>query len=104
MNILYGRKIEAMSPVQSIFKDSMRIIRPFFYTDESLIKLYAKKAEFPIIQKLCPADGKTKRQRIKYMIRELEREEKNANIRENIFKSLYHVNMNFTKPVGKNRL
>jgi tRNA 2-thiocytidine biosynthesis protein TtcA len=101
INILYGRKIEAMNPVQNIFKETIQIIRPFTYTDETLIKQYARKSEFPILPKQCPADAFTRRQRIKHVIRELQRKEKNANIRENVFKSLHHVNIDFSKTIDK---
>ncbi|MCK5148737.1 tRNA 2-thiocytidine(32) synthetase TtcA [bacterium] len=100
LNIFYGRKIEAMHPVQEVFRGSMHIIRPLAYADESLIRQYARKMMFPIWPKICPADGKTRRERIKKLIRDLQIEEKNANIKENIFKSLQHVHLDPQSLVG----
>ena len=93
MNILYGRKIEAMNPVQEIFKGKMHIIRPFVFIEEPLIKKFAAEHSFPTIARLCPVDSRSRRQKIKSLIADLQNGEKNANIRENIFKSLKHVNV-----------
>ncbi len=95
INILYGRKIEAMRPVQEVFHGNMFIIRPFTYIDEDLLKRFAREMALPVFPRLCPADGKTRRARVKLLIRQLQKEEKNANIRENIFKSHYHTNLKF---------
>jgi tRNA 2-thiocytidine biosynthesis protein TtcA len=99
LNILFGRKIEVMSPVQPVFKGNLHIIRPFTYIDESLVKQFAKEAVLPVLPRTCPVEGLSRRDRIRKLIRELQREETNANIRENIFKSFYHVNMDFTRRI-----
>jgi tRNA 2-thiocytidine biosynthesis protein TtcA len=91
INILYGRKIEAMCPVQEIFRGKMHIIRPLTYVEENLLKKFAGEADLPVLPRLCPADGNTRRQCVKEIISGLQGSEKNANIRENIFKSLHHV-------------
>ncbi|MBN1779569.1 tRNA 2-thiocytidine(32) synthetase TtcA [bacterium] len=101
LNIFYGRKIEAMAPVQPVFQGNLSIIRPFTYIDEDLIKQFAREMELPVLQKHCPMEGNTRREKIKNLIRDVQRDEKNANIRENIFKSFYHVNIDF--PEKKSR-
>ncbi len=95
MNILYSRKIEAMNPVQEVFKGKMFIIRPFTYIYESLIKRFSDENSLPAIKSSCPLDGNTRRETIKEIIKNLEKKEKKANIKENIFKSLHHVNISF---------
>ncbi len=96
INILYGRKIEAMNPVQEIFRGKMHIIRPLSYTDENLLKKFAQESDLPMLHRMCPMEGRTRRQKVKDLIARLQEDEKNANIRENIFKSLTHVNVAFT--------
>ena len=95
INILYGRKIEAMNPVQEIFKGKMHIIRPLAYIEENLLKDFAEESNLPVLPNPCPMDGYTRRQKIKELIISLQKGEKNANIKENIFKSLTHVNVAF---------
>ena len=82
-----------MYPVQEVFKGKMHIIRPFTYIEESTLKRYARESGFPEFQRPCPMDGRTRRQKVKEMIIDLQKSEKNANIRENIFKSLSHVHI-----------
>ncbi len=94
INIIYGRKIEAMNPVQEVFKGKMHIIRPFIYIEEALLKKFVVEAEITTLNKICPVDGKSRRQKIKDIIGALQESEKYANIKENIFKSLRHVSIN----------
>lgn len=95
MNILYSRKIEAMNPVQEVFKGRIYIIRPLTYVYESLIKKFAQENNFPRLESGCPVDGNTRRDTVKAIIENLQEKEKKANIKENIFKSLQHVNISF---------
>ncbi len=92
MNMMYSRKIEAMNPVQEVFKGKMHIIRPFVYIEETLLKQFARELKLPVLPKLCPEDGSSRRQKIKEIIDYLQSEEKHANIRKNIFRALYHSN------------
>lgn len=93
INILFGRKIEAMHPVQEIFQGKMHIIRPFAFVEEESLKQFARQENLPVVPKSCPVDGETRRQKIKQLIKTLQSGEKNANIRENIFLSLNHVHI-----------
>jgi len=95
INIFFGRKIEAMNPVQSVFSGSMKIIRPFTLVSENLIKSAAREINVPISPHLCPVDGETRRQKIKDMLLTLQKTEPHANIKRNIFRSLMNVNIDF---------
>lgn len=98
INILYGRKIGAMHPVQEVFHGSMKIIRPFVYVEEAQLKKFALDAGLPVLPRLCPMDGSSRRQKVKEWICEIQKGEKHANIRKNIFKSLSHVELDFPPP------
>jgi len=101
INILFGRQINTMNPVQEIFHGNMRIIRPLAYVDESDIKAFSREMGLPVESKVCPMDGKTRREKIKEIIRNLQMTEKNANIRENIFRSMQHVLIQFPPSVNR---
>ena len=98
INILYGRRIEAMSPIQEVFQGRMHIIRPFTYVEEELIKKFAGESDLPVAPKLCKMDGNSRRDTVKQMIAQIQAKEKNQNIRENIFKSFRYVNMDIPFP------
>jgi len=98
INILYGRQVNTMRPMQEIFQGKMHIIRPLAYVDENLIKSFVSEQHLPVISKLCPVEDDTRRRKVKTLIRQFQMDEKNANIRKNIFKSLYHVHLDFPPP------
>ena len=67
-------------------KNNLTLIRPMVFIEESQIRKAAKEYNFPIIENPCPADGKTKREDIKTLIRELDK--KIPSFKKNLFKSL----------------
>lgn len=95
LNILYSRKIEAMRMRQEVFRGSMHVIRPLGYIEESLVKRYARNVGLEAVPRMCRMDGNSRRDKIKRLIHELQADEKNANIRSNIFRALYNVNVEF---------
>ena len=89
INILFGRQISTMMPNQELFKGKFHIIRPLVYIWEKKIKQYAQLNDFPTLENLCPSAKTSKRIYIKKLLQEMERDYKG--VRENIFKSLWHV-------------
>jgi len=89
LNILFGREVSTMIPIQSYFKGEFDLIRPLAYVDENILKNFAKEAALPVVPNPCPTAGNTKRQYIKELIRKLDRDHRG--VKENIFKSMYHV-------------
>lgn len=97
INLFYGREISTMMPMQSIFQGSLHIIRPLAYIGEDLVKKYGKEHNFPVIENRCPTSKTSKRVYIKKLLKELERE--NRDIRENIYKALKHVKVDYLPAV-----
>jgi len=93
INLFYGREMCTMMPKQEIFQGSMHIIRPLAYIAEKLIKKYVKEREFPVIENRCATSKTSKRVYIKKLLQELEKD--NKNIRENIYKALRHVKVDY---------
>ena len=93
INIFYAREISTMTPNQSIFGGKLHIIRPLAYIRENLIKKYAIECELPAIENDCPTSKVSRRMYIKKLLNELE--EENKNIRENIFKAMSNVKMDY---------
>jgi len=93
LNILYGRKIGTMYPIQPIFENRLTLIRPFVYIEEAQLKRFAEQNRLPWTRRLCPMDGNTRRHKVKEIIAQLQKTERCANIRKNIFKSLYHLEL-----------
>jgi tRNA 2-thiocytidine biosynthesis protein TtcA len=89
LNIFFGREISTMIPYQSYFQGEFYMIRPFAYTEEALLKRFAREAELPVMENPCPTSGHTKREYIKDLIKRLDKEHRG--VKENIFKAMSHV-------------
>ena len=93
INMFYAREISTMMPNQEIFSGRLHIIRPLAYLREDLVKKYAKQRRFPIIENRCPTSKSSRRLYIKNLLNDLEKD--NKDIRDNIFKSMSHVKMDY---------
>ena len=89
LNIFFGREISTMIPYQSYFQGEFYMIRPLAYTEEALLKRFAREAELPVMDNPCPTANTTKRQYIKDLIKRLDQEHRG--VKENIFKAMSHV-------------
>jgi tRNA 2-thiocytidine biosynthesis protein TtcA len=93
INLFYGREISTMMPKQTIFGGEMHIIRPLAYISEELVKKYGKERGFPAIENKCPTSKTSSRVYVKNLLKEMEKD--NKKIRENIYKALRHVKMDY---------
>lgn len=102
MGIFYGAQLQAMLPkLHSTNFEGMELIRPLFCVNEDSIIKWRDYNELTFIQCACrfvdeysnSADGigESKRQEIKYLIKELKKT--NPNIESNIFNSIHNVKL-----------
>ena len=73
LSICYEGRINCFSPKSYMDKNNLFLIRPMVYINESSIRKFALNNKLPIIKNPCPADGKTKRQDMKELIKDLDR-------------------------------
>ena len=99
INMFYGREISTMVPNQRIFRGKLHIIRPLAYLQEELIKKYSRECQFPAIKNECPTSHTSKRNYIKKLLDELQRD--NKEIRDNIYKAMSHVKPDYLLPQKK---
>ena len=83
LSLFYESRINCFAPVTYLDRRQVYLIRPLIYTPETLIKSYAKKANLPIVENSCPADGNTQRQEIKDLLSDLGK--KYPGLRDRIF-------------------
>jgi tRNA 2-thiocytidine biosynthesis protein TtcA len=98
LNLFYAREISTMVPSQSVFGGKFSIIRPLAYIREGLIKKYAREEGMPVIENRCPTAKVSKRIYIKNLLNELEKD--NKDIRENIFKAMTYVKLDYLLKSG----
>ncbi|MCE5283254.1 MAG: tRNA 2-thiocytidine(32) synthetase TtcA [Deltaproteobacteria bacterium] len=93
INLFYGREISTMVPDQGIFGGKLHIIRPLAYIREDLVKKYAGERGFPAIENRCPTSRTSKRRYVKDLLHTLEKD--NRRVRDNIWKAMGHVKMDY---------
>jgi tRNA 2-thiocytidine biosynthesis protein TtcA len=93
INLFYGREISTMVPNQTIFSGKLHIIRPLAYLREALVKKYGKERGLPAVENGCPTSRTSRRRYVKELLGELEKD--NPKIRENIWKAMAHVKMDY---------
>ncbi|MGL4848082.1 MAG: tRNA 2-thiocytidine biosynthesis TtcA family protein [Clostridium sp.] len=86
MSMFYEGRINCFSPKSYMDKYNITLIRPMVYIDEYMTKKAVRDYNYPVIHNPCPADGKTNRQDIKELIRELDK--KIPGFKKNLFRSL----------------
>jgi len=72
LSLFYEGRISCFQPVTYLDRTNVTQIRPLLYCGEQLVRTVAAKEQLPIIRNTCPADGYTKRQEIKDLVKELE--------------------------------
>ncbi|MBQ6907756.1 MAG: tRNA 2-thiocytidine(32) synthetase TtcA [Clostridia bacterium] len=87
LSLLYEGRINCFSPVTYLDRTNLYSIRPLIYVRECDIKSVAKRLELPIVKSSCPADGNTKRQEMKEIIKTLDKSV-NAGLKKRMFTAI----------------
>jgi tRNA 2-thiocytidine biosynthesis protein TtcA len=98
INMFFAREISTMMPNQPIFNGKLNIIRPLAYLSEHLVKRYAHERGFAPISNLCPTAPVSHRMYVKNLLRDLEKD--NRHIRDNLFKAMSHVKLDYLPRKG----
>lgn len=83
MSLLYEGRFNCFLPQTYLNRRDITVIRPMIYVPESYIRSFVKRQELPVVHNPCPADGNTKREEVKQLLRTLERQ--NHGVRQRIF-------------------
>lgn len=74
MNLMVGGRIGCFSPVSYLSRKDLYMIRPMIFAFERDVAKACKSKSLPVVKSCCPADGVTKRQEIKELVRGLEKD------------------------------
>lgn len=89
LNMCYAGEISTMQPLQPLFQGEFTVIRPLAFSDEEMIRRFAKDMAFPEFINPCPSAATSRRAEIKGMLKTLYRS--NRKIKGNIFRAMSHV-------------
>lgn len=96
LSLMYEGRISCFKPVTYLDRRGITLIRPLLYTPEHYIRSFARREALPIVHNPCPADGNTKRQEVKDLLRTLEKD--NHGLRERIFGAIQRYPLDGWEP------
>lgn len=91
MSLLYEGRFYAFPPAMALPDTGLRIIRPFLYMNEVDVIGFCRKYGLPTLKNPCPADGRTKREYVKQLIRQLNQD--NPGVKARLFTALRNGNI-----------
>ena len=91
MSLFFEGRIHSFSPKTYLERSELTLIRPLLYVDESNIIGFKNKYNLPVIKNLCPADGVTKREYIKQLIKTINKDA--PGVSERIFTAMLNGNL-----------
>lgn len=91
MSLIFEGRIHTFSPVTYLDRMDLTVIRPLMYMNEVDVVGFINKYEVPVVKSPCPADGHTKREYIKQLLRQLNLE--NPGVKERMFTAIKNGNL-----------
>ena len=86
MSLIYEGRINSFAPVTHLEKTGLYVIRPMMYVSEAEVIGFKNKYQLPVAKNPCPVDGHTKREYIKKLISEINKE--NQWVKERMFTAI----------------
>lgn len=83
LSLIFEGRLSCFQPVTWLDRTEITQIRPLLYCGESMIRHTAERLDLPVLENPCPANGNTKRQEIKDLLKSLE--QTMPGLRERIF-------------------
>lgn len=91
MSLIYEGRFHTFSPVTYLDRMDLTVIRPLMYMNESDVIGFIHKYDVPVVKSPCAADGHTKREYIKQLIRKINFE--NPGVKERMFTAIRTGNL-----------
>lgn len=91
MSLIFEGRFHTFAPVTFLDRMELTVIRPLMYMSEADVIGFVNKHEVPVVKSPCPADGYTKREYVKNLLRQLNLE--NPGVKERMFTAIQCGNM-----------
>ena len=89
LSLIYEGRFHSFKPVTYLDRMDLTLIRPLMYIPEADIKGFDNKFNLPVEKNKCPIDGHTKREYVKNLIKDLEKE--NPGCKDRFFTAITSV-------------
>lgn len=97
MSLIFEGRFHTFSPVTYLDRTGITVIRPLLYMNEADVIGFVNKNQVPVVKSPCPADGHTKREYVKQLLRQLNLE--NPGVKERMFTAITTGNLQGWPPV-----
>lgn len=91
LSLIFEGRFHSFSPKTYLDRTDLTVIRPMMYVSEADVKGFQNKYELPVVKSACPADGYTKREYAKNLLRQLNLEHPGA--KERMFSAIVNANL-----------
>ena len=91
MSLIYEGRFHTFSPLTYLDRTGVTVIRPLIYLNEADVIGFTNKYDLPVQKKICPADGYTKREYVKNLLKQLNRE--NPGVKDRMFTAIVGSNI-----------
>ncbi|MCM1570137.1 MAG: tRNA 2-thiocytidine(32) synthetase TtcA [Roseburia sp.] len=91
MSLIFEGRFHTFSPVTYLDRTNLTVIRPLLYMNEADVIGFVHKYDVPVVKSPCPADGFTKREYVKGLLRQINLE--NPGVKERMFTAIQNGNM-----------
>ncbi|MBP5599847.1 MAG: tRNA 2-thiocytidine(32) synthetase TtcA [Lachnospiraceae bacterium] len=92
MSLIYEGRFHTFSPVTYLDKTDLYVIRPLIYMNEADVIGFVNKYDIPVVKSPCPIDKTTKREYVKNLVKQINRE--NPGVKERMFTAIKDSNIN----------
>ncbi|HJC58414.1 MAG TPA: tRNA 2-thiocytidine(32) synthetase TtcA [Candidatus Eisenbergiella intestinipullorum] len=99
MSLIYEGRFHTFSPVTWLDRMELTVIRPLLYMNEADVIGFVNKNHVPVVKSPCPADGYTRREYVKQLLRQLNLE--NPGVKERMFTAITTGNLQGWPPVKR---
>ena len=101
LSLIYEGRFHTFAPKTYLDRMDLTVIRPLLYVKEADVVGFTNKMSLPVCKSPCPADGNTKREYAKELLKTLEHE--NPGTRERMFTAIVNSGMHGWPEVSKGR-
>lgn len=100
LSLIYEGRVGCFSPVTYLDRSGITQIRPMIYVRERDTRGIARGENLPVVVNPCPANGFTKREYTKDLIRQIEKET-TPGLRKRLFHAIQYSNIDGWLPIDK---
>jgi len=81
MNLFNEGRLGCFSPLTYLDRSDITLLRPLVYAPEKDIRYFVNHSDLPVLTSVCPADKNSDRERVKELLRTLDKENKGLKYR-----------------------